>query len=876
MPTKCSNFVYPSLLLVFYSVYVAGRGHLPLALNTSVSGKTATISNNIFTNFSKRDIFERVGLAEQIVFQFNITFAAADTVIHLSTCKGSNFDTYLVLFRDDPLQLEAPTVIAESANDIRCASSIERASLTTTLSSGTYYVLLTGNAYTSGIYNLSIVATVATTAPLPWVLDRIDQRKKPLDGSYKVSDGAKDIYVYLLDSGVNADHDEFEGRVETGYDFVRNSNESTPDCTGHGTHAAGLIAGRTYGVAKEVRIISLRVFGCNHQANTQSIINAINWILIHSGQRNIQSKSIIVMMFSLPNEQAAIIKSTSRSVVRAQIPTIVPAGDNSNDACNYFPASNKAFLTVGATDKMDRRPEFSNFGSCVDIYAPGVQIPSAWHSSANAIQTGSGTAEAAAIVTGAVALLMSLNDNIRADVVHELVRAVGTPNIVTNVAKNDSARFVYVRTVPKYEGEIPRKGFVYLFTVLRAVITSCAPGAREIRAIRETFSQLMAVEEQFVLTRCVNGKNNNVGITRQENTEKSVEIQTQVSERKAALGFTRLERSLVEDSDSTKESLGFSIAVDEMPWAVDSRNVVYWGAPLFPDIPSRSFSIGALIAIIFSILFLCSVIGASIWLIHRRRAKVDEIESMEGSLDYDRGPIRFNDYEDDVSGEKKVRSFRGLKRAVSFRLGSTRDGAPSGGEHGLNRMSSFVGGGLNGGGNGGGDNSRPLMKDMVRVESFGGEAFAAMTQLERTKSMMGGGSDSESEESNSMKSWRAASLQGENNWMLSRQNTNMMGTSSGMGGGDVGHEMMKMQSIGGEAFAMLSSMPSIQAPSGESSVDGLSQESSSYIHHRSDGNMLNEGFMSPSNDTDENNKDSNDDGQKDDVAGKETKLEDQK
>lgn len=818
--------------------YASTQFVLPVSLNSSVSGTISASPISIFANFSKRDVNEDVGLAEQRLFQFNVTHSATPTKLQISTCDGTSFDSYLVLFDGNPVENQnenlRASVLAESANDLACTDAIERAALIAMVPVGTYFVLLTGNGADHGFFNLTITAIPATPTPTPWHLDRIDQRTLPLNGRFSITDSADDIFVYLIDSGVNMRHEEFEGRVESGYDFVRNTDVDTPDCTGHGTHIAGLIAGRTFGVAKKARVISVRVFGCNHKAQVSAITDALHWVLVHSEQTDVRHRFVIALMASFNGEASKPLQFVMNEISRRKIPVVVPAGDYDDDACNIHPASESTFLTVGAIAHNDARASFSNYGPCIDLYAPGMGLPSAWHSSTNAVITMSGTAQAAAVATGAVALLLALNRQITAPQVKNILFSVGTADVIDRIAENDTGRLVYVRSIPAYDGGAPARGFVYLFMVLRAQLQSCALDSLELGMLRQALARLILADVTLIEARCnvtrvttadMIGSGNLLRSesSMRQNDDHTIHVQIEIEERGASSAFITLEQAFGADKSIIEESLGFEFMVTDMPWAIDSRNVVYWGAPTFPDGRADRLTAGQMVAVMLSVILLMCALGISIWLCHRRMTRKDEIESMQGSADLERGPVEFQDYEDDDIGLQKVRSFRNLKRAVSFRrMSNARDSFEIHAQ-GMNSMSSFIG-----------KHSTRIQPDAIRVQSFGGEAFASMTALERRETQR-----SFTSSGSSMRDMSARGM----HRPLERLHSQQVHDDSSSG------DLMVVRSMGGEAFAQImtqldSTRDILNEDLSRTVVDdSLRSTTSTSIGGRSDADALQMGFM---------------------------------
>ncbi|GAB1645229.1 S8 family peptidase [Krasilnikovia sp. MM14-A1259] len=244
-----------------------------------------------------------------------------------------------------------------------------------------------------------VFASAAEQAP-SWGLDRVDQRARRLTGAYNYpATGGAGVTVYVLDSGVRIQHRDFGGRARYGWDFIGNDAKAD-DCEGHGTHVAGTIGGSRYGVAKRVRLVSVRVLDCNGKGSYAKIIAGIDWVTRHAARP-------AVVNMSIDGPASPVLDDAVRRAVAAGITFVVAAGNSSRDACKYSPAREPSALTVGATNRSDQRARFSNYGRCVDLFAPGDSITSDWDSGNNAHQVMSGTSMAAPHVAGAAALLLS-------------------------------------------------------------------------------------------------------------------------------------------------------------------------------------------------------------------------------------------------------------------------------------------------------------------------------------------------------------------------------------------------------------------------------------------------------------------------------------
>ncbi len=232
-----------------------------------------------------------------------------------------------------------------------------------------------------------------------WGIDRIDQRDLPLSNSYHYDFDGTGVTAYVVDTGVLNGHNEFGGRSSSGYDFIDNDSDTT-DCNGHGTHVAGTIGGSTYGVAKNVNIVGVRVLNCSGSGSNSGVIAGINWV-----KNNASGPSVANM--SLGGGASQATDDAVNAAVAAGISFVVAAGNDNSNACNYSPARAADAVTVGSTTSSDARSSFSNYGTCLDIYAPGSSIKSAWYTSNSATNTISGTSMAAPHVAGVAALYLN-------------------------------------------------------------------------------------------------------------------------------------------------------------------------------------------------------------------------------------------------------------------------------------------------------------------------------------------------------------------------------------------------------------------------------------------------------------------------------------
>jgi subtilisin family serine protease len=242
----------------------------------------------------------------------------------------------------------------------------------------------------------------ATQQNAPWGLDRIDQRPLPLDTTFSYASTGSGVTAYIIDTGIRRSHSDFGGRASSGRDTVDNDNDAS-DCNGHGTHVAGTVGGSTYGVAKGVSLIGVRVLGCNGSGFTSGVIAGVDWATQHHGS------APAVANMSLGGSPSAALDNAVRNSIADGISYAIAAGNSNKPACNYSPARVAEAMTIGATDQSDRKASFSNRGSCVDWFAPGVGITSAWWTSDTATNTISGTSMATPHTAGVAALYLQAN-----------------------------------------------------------------------------------------------------------------------------------------------------------------------------------------------------------------------------------------------------------------------------------------------------------------------------------------------------------------------------------------------------------------------------------------------------------------------------------
>ncbi|GGM51176.1 S8 family serine peptidase [Dactylosporangium sucinum] len=276
-----------------------------------------------------------------------------------------------------------------------------------------------------------------------WGLDRIDQLNLPLNGSYTYPNSASNVTAYIVDTGIYVDHSNFGGRATLGPNYAEDGHTNSYDCNGHGTHVAGTVGSTTYGVAKGVSLVAVRVLDCDGFGYASESINGINWVTSNAAGKHAVANYSIGFGGINKSVDAAIKNSINSGVTWA-----VAAGNGDDygrplNACNYTPGSVTQALVVGATDSSDRTAYFSNYGGCLDLYGPGVDVTSTWYNGGYAQI--SGTSMATPHVTGAAALILSAHPNYTPGQVHNAVVQSSAINVVKNAPAGTPNKLLQVR-----------------------------------------------------------------------------------------------------------------------------------------------------------------------------------------------------------------------------------------------------------------------------------------------------------------------------------------------------------------------------------------------------------------------------------------------
>jgi subtilisin family serine protease len=273
--------------------------------------------------------------------------------------------------------------------------------------------------------------------PPSWGLDRVDQRNRPLDQVYNYQNDGSGVKVYIIDTGIRNDHQEYVGRVLWGWDFI--DNDAVPyDCDGHGTHVAGTVGGANVGIAKGVTLVAVRVLDCNGSGTWSQVIAGIDWV---TGDH--QSGQPAVANMSLGGGASTSVDQAVTNSINDGVVYCVAAGNNNRNAANYSPARVPAAITVAASTSTDARASYSNYGSVVDIFAPGSGIYSSTMTSTNTYETWSGTSMATPHVAGVAALYLSANPTATVAQVTNAITSNATSGVLSSIGTGSPNLLLY-------------------------------------------------------------------------------------------------------------------------------------------------------------------------------------------------------------------------------------------------------------------------------------------------------------------------------------------------------------------------------------------------------------------------------------------------
>ena len=284
-------------------------------------------------------------------------------------------------------------------------------------------------------------ASATQASPPSSGLDRIDQRNLPLNAAYTYSTTASNVRAYIIDTGIRTAHSDFGGRATSGFDAI--DGGAAGDCNGHGTHVAGTVGGSRYGVAKGVRLVAVRVLNCEGSGTTEQVVAGIDWVTARA------VKPAVANM-SLGGSADTVLDNAVRRSIRSGVSYAIAAGNGtlgllSLDACTQSPARVAEAITVSATDSADRKASWANRGTCVDVFAPGIGITSAWSTSNSATNKISGTSMASPHVAGAAALYLARHPTATTAQVRTAIVSNATTGVVRSPGTGSPNRLLYTR-----------------------------------------------------------------------------------------------------------------------------------------------------------------------------------------------------------------------------------------------------------------------------------------------------------------------------------------------------------------------------------------------------------------------------------------------
>lgn len=282
-------------------------------------------------------------------------------------------------------------------------------------------------------------SALVTQSGAPWGLGRISHRARGSTQYVRDSTDGQGTRIYVVDTGIYTQHSQFGGRAVWGANFI--SGSANTDQNGHGTHCAGTAGGSTYGVAKKATLVAVKVLDANGSGSNSGVISGIQWVATNAQSLGATRKSVLSM--SLGGGYSAAVNNAVQSTISAGVTVVVAAGNENQNAANVSPASAPNAITVGATTSSDARSSFSNFGSVVDIFAPGSSILSAWIGSTTATNNISGTSMACPHVAGLAAYLIALEGLTSPAAVTSRIKALGTSGVLTGIGSGSPNLLAY-------------------------------------------------------------------------------------------------------------------------------------------------------------------------------------------------------------------------------------------------------------------------------------------------------------------------------------------------------------------------------------------------------------------------------------------------
>lgn len=339
---------------------------------------------------------------------------------------------YIVVFKDDVGDVPGLTqrLAAQHGGTVRFTYTSALRGFAASMSAQAADALA-NNPNVAYVEQDQVMTADATQTGATWGIDRVDQRNRPLSGTYTYATTASTVYAYIIDTGIYTSHTQFGGRAANVYDAFGGNGQ---DCNGHGTHVAGTVGSSTYGIAKSVRLRGLRVLNCSGSGSTSGIIAAVDWV-----RANRVNPAVANM--SLGGGYSSSLNTAVTNLVNSGVFVAVAAGNSAANACNYSPASASGTITVAASTSSDARASYSNYGGCVDLYAPGSSITSTWLNGGT--NTINGTSMASPHVAGVAALYKATYGNASSSTIASWLINNATTNVISGNVSGTPNRLLY-------------------------------------------------------------------------------------------------------------------------------------------------------------------------------------------------------------------------------------------------------------------------------------------------------------------------------------------------------------------------------------------------------------------------------------------------
>jgi subtilisin family serine protease len=337
--------------------------------------------------------------------------------------KGARTDTYIIQTKSMSSASGVASTVQAAGGEVKNVYKRVYPGFSARLTKAQAQALAANPRVVSVTADQTVHSTVTQSDPT-WGLDRIDQRPTAGDGTYSYDTTGAGVTAYIVDTGIRFSHHQFGGRASSGFDFVDDDADAS-DCNGHGTHVTGTVGGSTYGVAKGVKLVGVRVLDCDGSGTAEGVIAGIDWVVAHRSGPS-------VLSMSLGGGAFAPLDAAVEAASAAGVAVVVAAGNDNEDACDVSPARAPSAITVAATNVADTRASFSNWGQCVDIFAPGVAVLSSWATDDDATLTISGTSMATPHVSGIVARYQQAHPAATPADVTAALLAAATPGTVVD------------------------------------------------------------------------------------------------------------------------------------------------------------------------------------------------------------------------------------------------------------------------------------------------------------------------------------------------------------------------------------------------------------------------------------------------------------